>query len=148
MHRPRSIFFVLAKSLAAVLKQFWQNLMSVSPGWYSGQGVGLVIERIACSTPGRCNAGQPRSSGLGQLSLPSLRVGKSSPSYWLGLRLGQLKMREWKYPAFSAPRRGAFQGLPQRGDGDKLSPSWARGGKSSPPPELVRSTHECCITLL
>ena len=34
------------------------------------------------------------------------------------------------------------------GDGDKLSPSWVRGGKSSPPPELVRSTHECCITEL
>ena len=27
----------------------------------------------------------------------------------------------------------AYQGLPQRGDGDKLSPSWARGGGSLPP---------------
>jgi len=32
------------------------------------------------------------------------------------------------------------------GNGDKLSPSWARG--ESLPPELVRSTHECCITEL
>jgi len=31
------------------------------------------------------------------------------------------------------------------GDGDKLSPSWARGGKSSPPPELGRLTHEQSI---
>jgi len=35
-------------------------------------------------------------------------------------------------------------GLPRRGDGDKLSPSWGTGGSLSP--ELVRSAHERYIT--
>jgi len=39
------------------------------------------------------------------------------------------------------------QGLPQRGEGDKLSPSWARGG-SLPPPWLVSSSHEQCCKIL
>ena len=83
------------------------------PRQCSGQGVGLVIERSRVRLPpGRCIAGQPRST---QPSIPPRQVNRV-PGYWLGLRRGAFTCVGWQVtlcdPIWQVTSRSCEMGVP------------------------------------